>query len=871
MGEASGSAALNVLGPLVVIPSDGIPVQPGSRRQRRTLSVLAVAAVADRVVSIDELLGAVYGDDAPANVRRALFTEIWRCRQLLGSPDAILGESDGYLLNGNLVDLDALRFIDQVHRGSTALVAGEAVEAVENYAAATQLWRGSPIPDWQDHPEGLAFAARLTELRLGGAEGYAEALAAAGDHRAAIAKLSEITREDPVREHAWALLVESLIAVGDHRRARGAFDTVRRALSEFGVEPGAELTAVKALLEQPLENYRTTEPSTVLELAAAIGSTFDKRLLLAASIEAPTPMTAAEVIKGLDAAVSDGIIRPVTTSPHEFAFVGESARDDIYQHVTTSRRALAHTAIYRALRASALASKPESSVLAHHAFGGWPYCPTADVVAALTLAGDEASRGLAFEDAQRYYRQSLDAMAMDPGYADPADVSRLLQASGQAAVAAADLEGARRTYESLAEHGWRHGDVEAALRGAVGVMQTYASERVDSQALDEVAVALEALLAEGSALAGRQDLVAEALAVCATYRPQQARALLARVVTLDPACEVPVLQRVWEQESVEGMLDIQGRLDDLGVEGPAIGLRRWVAEITAGRRALDDAPRDWSLDDGSEAERWESHLWQSTVAIATGNFARADRPLVAAAGVALRAPSPLERASREASIRGQRVWLAYLRNDLATLAELILTNPPQWSVRRPIQRVLTAFSAPLLLPAQEAWDLVDEIVDEVEDGLLPGRHQMAPIIALSSGCISTGHERGMRLCHELLQRRPGFHGIFYFVQYWGCVEYHVARLAAALGDYDQSIDLFTQSLTTYRWTHARCFEAWTLRAMATVYYFRDHAGDRDLAAELADEAHRLAAELGMGDLAHAPWPPREVLDAGRPIKPAGAA
>src|SRR3954471_13276682 len=82
---------LGVLGPLLVSIAEQHGVRPSAGRMRRILSILAVAAMTGRPVGVDELAEAVYGDAPPARVRRSLFTEIWRCRQLLGGTEAIIG------------------------------------------------------------------------------------------------------------------------------------------------------------------------------------------------------------------------------------------------------------------------------------------------------------------------------------------------------------------------------------------------------------------------------------------------------------------------------------------------------------------------------------------------------------------------------------------------------------------------------------------------------------------------------------------------------------------------------------------------------------------------------------------------------------
>ncbi len=1089
---------------------------------RRILSILAVAAMTGRPVGVDELAEAVYGDAPPARVRRSLFTEIWRCRQLLGGTEAIIGDPDGYRLDPDRVDVDVVDFVRLLGTGRQALDQGELPVADESLAAALVLWRGDPIPDWQDHPDGRAFVARLTELQLGGTEDHAEVLAALGRHHEAIGLLEGVTRDHPVREHAWALLIDSQLAVGNRRRARAALDVARRTLAEHGVDLGAELRAARDLLnvaataaDAPrattstpdrrllgrggeldviiesgaralrsatptavliageagigktalvdraaqelavIDGARTTvermacdrrlnlpygtlrpvlsrlaapepdgrpdvdavladatdapavvaalaelleeaadrlgglvlvvedvhwatrevldvllavlarrtavplvllatvrEPGgdageraasalaelrrratpvvvlggltaeksrellgpdvspplaaaayeltggnplylehlramdggqrpasltdalddhvdslpidvlPVLELAATIGTAFDTRVLTAAAGAGPAQTPPQAVAHALQVARAAGLVRTVRDEATQLEFVHALLRDRLYERAPATDRITAHALVARALGRLTGLDAPTPDLVAHHSFAGWPSCPTVDAVAALTAAGDEAGRQLAFGEALGFFRQALDLIAMDARYEAPDQIASLLAAAGQAAAAAADLEAARRAYAALRAHGERSGELEWVLRGSVGLLQTYANDRVDETALDELATALEAVATDvPTARKPDRALVAEGVAVLTTYRPPIARDLRRRIADRDPEGEAGLLARVWEQESVPQQAKILARLTELeGTDRLSNAMRRWATELMTGRRRLDDPPPEWAPGDGAEPERWEAVLWQITMAIATGQFDRADRLLATADGVAGRARTPLEHAARAASLLGQRTWLAYLRADVGRLAELLASNPPNWTVRRPIQRVMSTFSAAVLLPPDDAWQLCDTIVDEFLDGAAPGRHQLAPVIALSNGCIGLGHRRGIELCRDLLRPAIGQHATYWVVQYWGCADYHLARLAAAAGDYDEAVELFDWSVGIYRKTGARCFEAMATRGAATVRYFRDRGNDRPAAESLNERSRGLGADIGMPHLAGSVWPPIGPLD-----------
>jgi len=1126
--DAAPAVRLAVLGP-VVVTVDGVEHRPSAGRMRRILAVLAVAATAGRSVGVDELAEAVYGDSAPAQVRRSLFTEVWRCRRVLGGPETIVGDQDGYRLALELVDVDAVQFGALLGRGRQALDRADFPAAEQALAAALELWRGEPIPDWPDHPDGQAFVSRLFELHLGGAEDHAEALAATGRHAEAIAALEVITREHPVREHAWALLIDSFLAVGNQRRARSSLDAARRTLAEQGVDLGAELRAarelinsagagllpprpaatedddllgrdgelarivetgaralresapvavlvageagigktalveravqelaraggartalgrigcdrrlnlpyaalrpllrelqphldgsapdVEAALDDPADpravaeslaealeaaaaglgglvltvedvHWATLEvldvllvllarrratplvllvtvrepagdareevriavaelrrraalavtlagldeqqsrrllgpgaapelldaaheltggnplylrhlqglggggrPTTltealdvhidslpievlrVLELAATIGTAFDTRVLTAAATQVNPPTPPQVVTQAVEIARAAGLLRAVPDDPRQWQFVHVLLRDRMYERAPAPERVNAHAAVARALGRLTGFDAPSPDLVAHHVFAGWPACPTDEAVTALAAAGREAGRELGFAEALGFFRQALDLIAMDATFDAPARVGELLAAAGQAAAAAADLAAARTAYAALRQHGERYGEPVAVLRGSLGLVQTFANERIDEDALDRLAAALDLVLAgaAGERDAAERWLVAEGVAVLTTYRPALARDLRRRAAAADPGAELALLARVWEQESPAEQASLLARMAELDGADPRLGttMRRWITEVVIGTRAMGDAPPEWTPSDGTEPERWEAALWQITVAIATGHFERADRLLQKADELARRAGSPLEHAARAASLIGQRTWLAFLRADVERLLELVANNPPNWTVRRPIHRVMQTFSAAMLLSPEEAWQVCDAVVEEFLDGAAPGRHQLAPVIALSNGCIEVRHSRGIQLCRDVLRAARGQHAVYWVVQYWGCADYHLARLAAAAGDYDESIALFEESLAIYRAAGASCFEAFTIRALATVRYFRNRADDRRVAEALNREARRLGAQIGMPQVADAVWPPIGPLDL-RPYVP----
>lgn len=267
-------AVLRVLGPLLAGPT-GSESHLQAARQRTILTLLAVATASRRSLTPEDLIAGAYDGEDTAKVRRSLSTEIWRSRQLLGK-DGISSGPDGYRIDTERVAVDAVDFLEQLELGRAALEDEEYGEAESLMTQALALWRGAPLPDVRDRPEVQAFQARLEELRTGAEEDHAEALAGLGRHREAITLLERVLAEHPDREHACALLVTSYTAIGDGRRAGRALDVARRALADYGVEPGAELQAAREALvprprspERPGLVGRDAELADLVQLGAA--------------------------------------------------------------------------------------------------------------------------------------------------------------------------------------------------------------------------------------------------------------------------------------------------------------------------------------------------------------------------------------------------------------------------------------------------------------------------------------------------------------------------------------------------------------------------------------------------------------------------
>ncbi|MBM7774379.1 DNA-binding SARP family transcriptional activator/Tfp pilus assembly protein PilF [Actinokineospora baliensis] len=243
---------MRVLGPVEVLV-DGVVVGVGAGKLRALVGALAVRA--GESVSTGELVGWLWGDDAPGRPRHTVQIYVMRLRRVLGA-EAIETTADGYRL---AVGVDLVRFERLLERARSA----EPAEEAELLRAAEALWRGEPLADVEIEVVRERVVPRLWELRLGAVERRVELDLVAGRHEV-IGELRALTAEHPLRERLWALLVRALSLAGRAGEAMAAYHLVRAVLADqLGVDPGPEL---RQLFQDLLDGPPAPTAATPVEL-----------------------------------------------------------------------------------------------------------------------------------------------------------------------------------------------------------------------------------------------------------------------------------------------------------------------------------------------------------------------------------------------------------------------------------------------------------------------------------------------------------------------------------------------------------------------------------------------------------------------------
>ena len=227
-----------VLGPLQVNGGD-VVLPP---KQRVLLAALLLRA--NRVVPVDVLVDAVWGDTPPASARTTLQGYV---KHLRHNADIRVGErvvtrSPGYLIRVEAGELDRDRFTGLCDRARAAMAGDDWPGAAGLFADALALWRGEPLADVPSVLLQQTELPRLAELRMSAVESRVDAELRLGQHGELIAELRQLVGAEPLRERLHGQLMVALYRCGRQAEALEAFCLIdRRLRDELGISPGPEL------------------------------------------------------------------------------------------------------------------------------------------------------------------------------------------------------------------------------------------------------------------------------------------------------------------------------------------------------------------------------------------------------------------------------------------------------------------------------------------------------------------------------------------------------------------------------------------------------------------------------------------------------
>ncbi|WP_433377440.1 BTAD domain-containing putative transcriptional regulator [Streptosporangium sp. CA-115845] len=233
---------IRILGP-VDMWRDGRPFAITGLKQRTLLGVLVLQA--NRTVSHDRLMAALWSNEVPATGRRLLHSQLWSLRRLLTDGQNLVSMPSGYSLQlePGASDLDV--FTTETALARTALSSGDALRASELFRRALSLWRGPALGGTRPELQATEGAA-LEERRVAALLQRIEADLALGNHAELISELRVLVTEHPLNEEMRGQLILALHRAGRTADALAEFQLAREYIrDEVGLEPGTGLSRIQ--------------------------------------------------------------------------------------------------------------------------------------------------------------------------------------------------------------------------------------------------------------------------------------------------------------------------------------------------------------------------------------------------------------------------------------------------------------------------------------------------------------------------------------------------------------------------------------------------------------------------------------------------
>ncbi len=233
-----------ILGPLEVSDETG-PLLLGGQKQRAVLAMLLLEP--GRVVSVDRLIDALWGEHPPRTATTSLQNFVSQLRKTLG-PEILETKPPGYRLRVRPGELDLDRFRVLVESARKT----QGSDRADKLRHALALWRGPALADFTFEAFAQPHIAHLEELRLTTLEERVEAELEAGAHAELVGELEVLVEEYPMRERLRGQYMLALYRSGRQAEALQAYQEGRRLLvDQLGIEPSRDLQQLHgALLRQ---------------------------------------------------------------------------------------------------------------------------------------------------------------------------------------------------------------------------------------------------------------------------------------------------------------------------------------------------------------------------------------------------------------------------------------------------------------------------------------------------------------------------------------------------------------------------------------------------------------------------------------------
>jgi DNA-binding SARP family transcriptional activator len=224
-------------------------------KPRQILGMLAVRPGVP--VSKEQLAERLWDGQPPRSYLATLESYVCVLRRQLGVGSgrrtAIATASRGYVLDPQLVEVDAVRFQGLAKQAESAAPA-QAVGLMQQALSLVEgpLLSSEPYAAWAEEER-----SRFDQLLVRGCLVAARAAHDIGDHEAAVEFAGRALEVDPLTEAAWLVRMRSLAQTSQPLEALRCYSQMRRVLAEeLGVEPGPEAQALYMSLLRPVPAQR---------------------------------------------------------------------------------------------------------------------------------------------------------------------------------------------------------------------------------------------------------------------------------------------------------------------------------------------------------------------------------------------------------------------------------------------------------------------------------------------------------------------------------------------------------------------------------------------------------------------------------------
>ncbi|MFK3979681.1 ATP-binding protein [Micromonospora sp. NPDC050397] len=254
----AGPLRLRILGP-VRVWRDAVELDPGPRQQAYLLALLL--ARVGQPITTDELIGLVWGDDAPSSALNVIQKYVGALRRLFepgiparGTGSYLHRRGNAYLLEAGPGVVDLLTFRRLRQAAEAALAEHLHETALDHYTEALSLWQGRAADGFTHGTAAMPMFAALDDEFHAACSAAAEVAVSLRRPERVLPALQLATKMAPFHEPVQASLISTLGAAGRQAEALSAFRTLRdRLADELGVDPGPALQAayLRVLTQSP--------------------------------------------------------------------------------------------------------------------------------------------------------------------------------------------------------------------------------------------------------------------------------------------------------------------------------------------------------------------------------------------------------------------------------------------------------------------------------------------------------------------------------------------------------------------------------------------------------------------------------------------